>query len=170
MSDFGEEIIERLNDNTALKDADNPMRKIILNTIGAFLDEYDNAEYFEQLFLSTAKGDYLDLHGITYKVYRKPDEDDDTYRNRIVYESLSHLTYNYLIDVYDLNLYTDVYELPSNSITQLTPAQLHCLTSDNPYLNSENGYFILIKNTDMGKYESLENKMVLGSRIKWAIV
>ena len=43
MSDYGEEIIDRLNPNSSLRNTDNPMNKIIQNTIGV-KNQFDNKE------------------------------------------------------------------------------------------------------------------------------
>lgn len=152
MSDYGEEIIERLNANSPLHDLNNPMRKIILNTIGEFLDRYENEEFFEQIFIATAKEDYLDLHGVLYDVYRKPEESDDDFRQRIIYEMLGHLTINYLLDIYDVKLYNyaRAFDIENNT-----------LTSDNYYITNE----FMSPNTDMKGI--LMNKFILGEKFVW---
>lgn len=170
MSDFGEEIISRLNPNSSLHNEDNPMRKIILNTVGEWLEKYNDKEFYEQLFLATAKEDYLDLHGITYNVYRRAEENDEDYLQRIVYESISHLTSNYINDVYDLGIYVDVIGLEEEIINTYPHSSNIKLTSDNMNISSENGYFILLNGNDDIRKNSLSKKMVLGSRIKWAIL
>ena len=166
MSDFGEEIIARM-DNKNLLNPDNPMRTILLNTIGEWLQRYDDAEFYEQLFLATAERDYLDLHGVMYGVYRKPEEDDDTYRNRIVYESISHLTSNYVNDVFNLNVYVDTEGMEEGEVNILNPM---ILTSDNPCINSADGYFILLDNENDNRRAALNKKMVIGGNLKWAIL
>lgn len=170
MSDFGEEIINRLNSYSSLHNENNPMRKIILNTVGEWLQRYDDAEYFEQLFLATASADYLDLHGITYKVYRKAGESDEDYLQRIVYESISHLTSNYINDVYDLGVYVDVMGFEEEVINTYPKSSNIKLTSDNMNISSTDGYFILLNSSTDPRKNSLSKKMVLGSRIKWAIL
>ena len=167
MSFFGEAIIERLNANCSLNDADNPMRKIIDNGLGDWLDNYDNMNFKEQIFLASATGDYLDLQGVTFKVFRKPDESDEAYRSRIVYESLSHLTFNYIKDVYDLNIFVDVQGMDSDTIDVYNDMML---TSDNPTINNADGYFILLDNINDTRKSSITKKMVLGDGIKWAII
>lgn len=168
MSDFGEEIIERLNDNTPLKDADNPMRKIILNTIGEWLNQYYDKDFFEQFFLATASDDYLDLHGISYNVYRNPEETDEDYRKRIVYETLDHITPNYIEELYDVTVYVNAVGLliAANGYYN-SNVPVAKLTSDNPYISSETGYFILPRNWTQTKrlYDVLRKKMVLGNKI-----
>ncbi len=170
MSDFGEEIINRLNLNSSLHNEDNPMRKLLLNTVGEWLQRYYDSNFFEQLFLATAKGDYLDLHGISYNVYRKVDELDEDYLQRIVYESISHLTSNYINDVYGLSVYIDVVGFEEETINTYPKSNNIKLTSDNMNINSENGYFILLNGNDDIRKESLKKKMVLGDKIKWAIL
>lgn len=169
MSDYGEEIIERLNANSSLHNSDNPMRKVILNTIGAWLQEYDNKEFYEQFFLATANEDYLDLHGITYNVYRKPNETDDEYRKRIVNETINHITPTYIEELFDVSVYVNDENLlisTNNNYNSTVP--IAKLTSDNPHINSEYGYFILARNwTQQRKLlQELQKKMILGSKIK----
>ena len=56
MSEYGEEILERLSENSSLKSANNPARKVIMNTLGEWLDNYD--DNFENLFLNESVGEY----------------------------------------------------------------------------------------------------------------
>ena len=61
MSEYGEEILDRLPENSSLKSPNNPARKIILNTVGEWLDNFN--DNFENLFLTEAVGAYIDCHG-----------------------------------------------------------------------------------------------------------
>ena len=79
------------------------------------------------LFLEYAVGGYLDCHGRDYGVYRQNGETDDQYRERIVQEKLDHLTPEYLLELYGLNLYVYVNDFDVSDNT---------LTSDNPYINN----------------------------------
>ena len=169
MSDYGEEIIDRLNENSNLRNTSNAMNRVINNTIGEWLESYDNAGLFEQVFLTTSSEGYLDLHGARYGVYRKPTETDIEYYTRIIYESLGHLTANYLEDIYELSIYVNVVEAASGVIGRYNTdfANPVLLTSDNPYIPSDEGYFILIAGDTDSKYQALIEKIVLGGRIKW---
>lgn len=153
MSDFGEGIINRLAETSSLKDKNNAANKVIDKTVGAWLDDYYNADFFSNVFLSEAEGAYLDVIGTDYSVYRKINESDDDYRERIVYERLGHLTVNYLREVYGLTLY--------RNINNFNPKQ-NTLTSDNYYIN--NGFMV---DTDEQTKNILNKKFVLGSGLRW---
>lgn len=71
---------ERLN-NKALQNDDNDFIKIYDGCINEYLENRNNK--FMNIFLTTAEGDYLDVHGKMYGIFRKKDESDDSYRNRI---------------------------------------------------------------------------------------
>ena len=124
MSVFGEGLIERLHTNSALRDNDNDMRRVLDYGVGEWLDKFDDEYLGEEVFLESASKEWLDLHGKGFGVPRKPGESDDDYRERIVYESLGHLTVNYLLNVYNLVLYCYVADFDVADNT---------LTSDNPY-------------------------------------
>lgn len=145
MSDFGEEIIERLGSNSNLS-VDSDFGKIIDRTIGEWLQRIDEEPFFEQFFLQSATGQYLDLHGRDYGVRRRLEESDEDYRERIIYEVLGHLTVPYLIDVYDVELY---YYIPDFNVSDNT------LTSDNPYI---------VDSVFMGVAPSLTVKNILNKR------
>ena len=155
MSDYGKEILDRLNENSNLKKENNPVRNVFLNTLGLWLDNYDENNIAENLFLNEAEGKYIDCHGKEYGVYRKIDESDDDYKKRIIYELLGHLTVDYLINIYNIKLYVYIpdYNPDSNE-----------LTSDNYYLNNENGFMAEADDTTKA---ILNKKFVLGSVIKW---
>ena len=122
MSENGEEIINRLPATSGLHN--NPdARKVIENTIGAWFDYLEEQDWFNQFFLDSATGKYLDLHGQTFDIPRKIDETDEDYRNRIIYEGLGHLTVKFLLDVYGVELYSYVSNFSINDT----------LISDNPY-------------------------------------
>lgn len=157
MSVFGEGIIDRLNENCQLRKPDNPVRKIIDNSIGEWLDKYYESSKWEQFFLQEATDGYLDVIGLSYGVYRRIDESDDDYRDRIVYEALGHLTANYLESVYGLTLYSYVENFDVDDNT---------LVSDNPYLNV--GKFMSIADTDTKNI--LNKKFIIGEGIEWVIL
>ena len=153
MSEYGEEILDRLPENSSLKSANNPARKVIMNTVGEWLDNYD--DNFENLFLNESVGEYIDCHGREYGVYRKLNESDEDYKKRIIYQILGHLTADYLIEIYNVNLYVNIPNYNPNN---------NELTSDNHYINDENGFMAL---ADEVTRSILNKKFVLGSGIRW---
>ena len=92
MSEYGEGIISRLHPLSPLKNENNAGHKFIDNTIGEYLDNYENRDKFDQLFLRSATGKWLDLHGKELGVYREIDEADEDYRKRIILEKTMHNT------------------------------------------------------------------------------
>lgn len=154
MSDFGEEIINRLSENSPIRNPNHPMYKIIDRCIGEWLQEFDDKEFFNQFFLQEATGKYLDLQGKTYNVKRRIDEDDESYRKRIIHMTLSHLTVDFLRDVYDIQVYSSIVNFNT---------QNNDLTSDNPYL-SANKYMGI---ADEDTQRILNNKFVIGSDFRW---
>ena len=153
MSEYGEEILDRLPENSSLKSSNNPARKVIMNTVGEWLDNYD--DNFENLFLNESVGEYIDCHGREYGVYRKLNESDEDYKKRIIYQILGHLTADYLIEIYNVNLYVNIPNYNPNN---------NELTSDNHYINDENGFMAL---ADEITRSILNKKFVLGSGIRW---
>lgn len=129
MSEYGEEIIDRLAEHSSLKSPDNPGRKVIIHTIGEWLDDYDNN--FENMFLNESEGKYIDCHGSEYNVYRKLNESDEDYKKRIIYELIGHLTADYLINIYKVNLYVYIPDYDPNT---------NQLTSDNYYFCRKEGF------------------------------
>ena len=73
---YGEGIIERLHENCSLRNTDNQMRKVFINTIGSLLDKFDIYGSMEAPFLQNAEGVYLDLQGNDMNVKRRLDESD----------------------------------------------------------------------------------------------
>ena len=151
---YGEEIIERLHQHTALLNPGNPMRQVILGTIGAWLDNHEDSGLLDGVFLDSASGGYLDLWGRDYNVPRKPDESDDDYRLRIVYETLGYLTVPYLLNVYNLRLYTAMSDF---DVTDNT------MVSDNPYISSYG--FMTIASDDVQGI--LDKKFVIGTGLSF---
>lgn len=123
MSIQGEEIINRLPLHSKLRNEDNPMRKILIYTIGEWLNQYNVDEWFKQHFLNDATGKYLDLFGKQFNVKRKIDEEDGDYRQRIIYIVIGHLTVPYLKSIYNV----EIYNKPNNYVEDMT------LLSDNEY-------------------------------------
>ena len=130
MSNFIDALVDMLPEHSALKKKDNELRKVLDYSVGAWFDAHDVQDFYEQLFLTSATGKYLDLHGKDYAVYRKTDESDEDYRERIVQEKLEHLTPEYLKSIYGLTLYVFVDDFDASENT---------LTSDNVYINHD-GY------------------------------
>ena len=151
---YGEAIIDRLHENCALRDADNPMRSVFINTVGALLDDFDLYDSMEAPYLQNASGVYLDLHGKDLGVRRKYQESDDDYRKRLFYEVLGVLTVAYLLNVYELTLYSKV---SSFSLTGMK------LTSDNPYIDDSG--FMAVASDEVQSI--LESKFVIGGGIEW---
>ena len=93
LSNYTKGIVERLN-NENLHDENNPFVIILDGTVGEYLENRDN--HFLDSFLITAEGDYLDLHGNLFGLKRRENEDDDTFRQRILTdENLIERTYDF---------------------------------------------------------------------------
>lgn len=155
MSEYGEGILDRLPENSSLKSPNNPARKVIMNTVGEWLDKYAETGTFENLFFNEAESGYIDVHGRDYGVYRKLNESDEDYKRRIIYQILGHLTVDYLVNVYGLELFVNI---PNFNIN------LNQLTSDNPYINDENGF---MASADATTKNILNKKFVLGGEVRW---
>lgn len=153
MTDYGEEIINRLHNTSSLQDPNNPMRKLIDYGIGGWLDNFDESSLPEQVFLESATGQWLDIHGRQFNILRKVDETDDDYRQRIVYESLGHITATFLSTVYDLLLYCYIEDFDVADNT---------LTSDNVY--ACNRYMAFV---DDSIQSILEKNYVIGTGLTY---
>lgn len=143
-----------MGQRSKLANKNNPMQKIINNGVGEWMQNIDEADFIEHLFLQEATGDYLDLQGRNYGVKRKIDETDEDYRNRIIYESLGHLTVDYLKEIYGLNVYVKVNNFDKEN---------NDLTSDNPYL-TDKGFMV---DADEQTRRILNKKFVLDNNISW---
>lgn len=157
MSENGERILDMIPETSQLSRPDNPMHKIIDNGVGTWLDNFEDKDLDSQFFLNTATGKYLDLHGQDYGIRRKLDETDEDYRQRIIYESMGHLTVNFLLNVYNVELY---------SFVQDFTVEDNDLTSDNPYISNE-GYLGVCNQTTR---DILDKKFILGNDITWLIL
>ena len=153
MSLYGEGIIERLHDKSILHNTGNPMHRIIDDGVGGWLDSFDEDPLSEEVFLESSTGKWLDLHGKDFGVNRITGEDDDSYRERIVYEGLGRLTSNRLAGVYGLTLYCLVEDFSIGD---------NVLVSDNPYLCSKHMCF-----ADTGLQGLLDKKFVLGQGLTY---
>lgn len=152
MSDFMTALVDLLPEHNKLKDTRNPLRKVLDLTVGEWFDNRDVQDFYEQLFLQSATGAWLDLHGRDYGVVRQLGESDEDYRIRIVQEKLEYLTPEYLDSVFDLVLY---------SYVQGFDASENTLTSDNPYID---GYGYMSEMNDT-VFDILNRKFVLDSSI-----
>ena len=101
------------------------------NTIGYFLEllEDEIEEINNGLFVESANGKYLDLHGKDFNLPRHDGETDEDYRARLLIEPLDKFNLRTLYEVYNIQLLTY-----NEDKTDLM------LLSDNHLLNNE--YFI----------------------------
>ena len=155
MTDYGEEIINRLHPNSGLQDPDNAMRKLLDYGLGGWLDNFDDSPLAEEVFLESATGKWLDVHGRQFNIPRKLEETDEEYRQRIVYESLGQITSSFLNNVYGIALYCYVEDFSIEDNT---------LTSDNAYACSNH---MAIVDDDMQAI--LDKKYVIGSELTYII-
>lgn len=137
---------ERLN-NEALQNDDNDFVKIYDGCINEYLENRRN--HFLDIFLTTAQGDYLDIHGRMFGVFRKKDESDEEYRNRII---LNKSILQRTTDFSKLDIGVWVYK---NGVTDKDT-----LTSRNPYLKKERDedYIFIVSGNDI---QYLEKKFLL---------
>ena len=153
-SDYGEGIINRLHPDSPLRQEGNPARTLIMKTIGAWLDNYDVTELYDNGFLETATGKWLDLYGQDLGVVRQLDESDEDYRTRLVYESVGNLSMDYLLNVFDLSVYSfrEDFNVVDNT-----------LVSDNPFLNT--GGYISVAEDDV--ISIIDRKLLLDGSVSW---
>ena len=154
VSTYGEGIINRLHPNSPLRQEGNPARTLIMKTIGAWLDDYDVTNLYENSFLETATGDWLDLYGRDLGVVRQLDESDDDYRTRLIYASIGNLSIDYLLNVFDLSLY---------SFREDFNVEDNTLVSDNPFLNT--GGYISVADRDV--ISIMDRKLLLDGSVSW---
>ena len=152
MSDFGEGIINRLGKNSKIT-LNSDMGRIINYTIGEFLQQENDEDFFEKFFIQESYGNFLDLHGREYNVFRKYNENDEDYKNRIILEASGHLTLDYLHSVHNLDFYSYV---PNFDVVN------NVLVSDNWYYS--NNY---MTETSEAIKNILEKKFVIGGEIEW---
>ena len=146
-------IVEMLPLSSKLQRADNPLRIVLDRTVGEWLDNFEQP--FEQLFLMSATGGWLDAHGRDYGVPRRLDEDDEHYRQRIIYEKLDHLTPSLLSDVYNVRLfsYRGDFNVSDNT-----------LVSDNQHIVQSNTFLGL---SDEDTISILDKKFILDRVVTW---
>ena len=149
---YTKDIIEQLN-NPELENPDNQFRKILDGTLGEYLENYDNHIY--DLFLPRATGGYLDRHGEMYKLYRREDESDASFRQRILLEEfIVQSTSDFLL--LDVMLWVYFDDILDKNV----------LSSRNPYLKNEHdtGFIFLATGSDS---EYIQGKFFVGD-ILWA--
>ena len=151
MSTFVDMLVEMLPLHSAIQREGNELRKVLDRSVGEWMDGFEQP--YDELFLSTASGGWLDAHGRDYGVPRKLDEDDESYRERIVYEKLDHLTVGLLYTVYGLDLFVFVEDFDPLENT---------LTSDNPHISNS---YMSIADEDLQSI--LNGKFVLEGEVTW---
>ena len=154
VSEYGEGIINRLHPDSPLRQEGNPARTLIMKTIGAWLDNYDVTELYDNSFLETATGKWLDLYGRDLGVVRQLDESDEDYRTRLIYASIGNLSIDYLLNVFDLSLY---------SFREDFNVEDNTLVSDNPFLNT--GGYISVADRDV--ISIMDRKLLLDGSVSW---
>ena len=154
MSDFGKALFDLLPVHSALQNKDNPGRKVIDNTVGEWFDRHDINRFYDNLFLDTATGGYLDLFGRDYGIGRRLNESDDDYRLRIIQEKNDNLTPVYLEQLYGVKLYSYVESFNAHN---------NMLTSDNAYINQSH---YMAEATDDNK-RLLSKKFILDTTLLW---
>ena len=152
MSDSLDMLWDLLPMASVLQRKDNQLRIVLDRTVGEWLDNF--SQPYEQLFLTSATGGWLDAHGKDYGVPRRIDEDDESYRQRIIYEKLDHLTPALLNNVYNVQLfsYRSDFDVTDNT-----------LVSDNPYI--DNGGYLGLADSDT--MDILDKKFILDSGVTW---
>lgn len=136
-----EGILERIN-NPELQKENNPARIVLDGTLGEYLENYDNHIY--ELFLTRAKGKYLDLHASLYNIFRHEGENDASLRQRVLTEEfIVQSTADFLsLDVVLWIYFTDILDKD-------------VLSSRNPYLREEhNGDFVFLATGSDAEYVS----------------
>lgn len=156
MSDFMTALVDLLPEHNSLKKINNGLFTVLDKSVGEWFDNHNIQAFYDALFLNTATGKYLDLHGKDFGVIRKSGESDEDYKKRLIISSLKHLTPSYLKTLYDLDLYVNVlaFSIQNND-----------LTSNNHYIN-KHGYMAENKNNIM---DIINNKFVIDTDFLWVI-
>ena len=134
---------------------DTPWEEFLNNSIGYFLEllEADVEALNDGLFIESAEGRFLDLHGKDLGLPRKSSEVDDDYRNRLLVEPLDQFTLEAMYEVYDVQLLS--YNANKSDLM---------LLSDNHLLSDE--YFI---DCDNELWEIIVRKFITGSTLhRWS--
>ena len=153
MSDFVDALVDLLPEHNSLKSKRNPLRQVLDKSIGEWFDNHSVQTFYDNLFLQSATGGWLDLHGRDYGVYRRIGESDEDYRRRIVFEKWDYLTTELLLTVYGVGLfsYREDFDVGANT-----------LVSDNVYLSDK---FIGVSDNDT--ISILDKKYVLDTGVTW---
>lgn len=149
MSTFIDMFTGMLPVHSEIQKTDNQFRKVLDKSVGEYMD--NTADIFDELFLTSAGGSWLDCWGKDYGVTRKNGETDEDYRRRIIQEKLEHLTPEYLTDLFGLDLFVYVPDFDANA---------NCLTSDNCNMN---GRFMI--EADIDTLKLLNHKFILGNEL-----
>ena len=157
MSLFGSAILERLSVNSPATDPSNPFYRVFDNSVGEWLDNFDVDQFHEDLFVNTATGKWLDLHGEQYDVHRHVDESDDDYRERVIQHTLGKLTPVLLGVEFGLGVYTDVDDFDIGG---------NVLVSDN-YFIKDNGYIVF---SDSDTRKLVEHSYIMTEAVRWFVV
>ena len=157
MSLFGSAILERLHTDSPASSPDNPFYKVFDNSVGEWLDHFDVDRFYDELFVNTATGKWLDLHGEQYGVSRHVDESDDDYRQRVIQHTLGRLTPVLLADEFGLDVFTDVddFDIAGN-----------VLVSDNFFIR-DNGYIVF---SDRDTQRLVEQSHIMTEAVRWFVV
>ena len=151
MTDFMDMFVEMLPMASNLQNKNNEVRKVLDYTIGEYMENI--SDIGDELFLTSATGGWLDAWGRDYGVIRRVDEDDDSFRERIIFEKLEYLTAHNLQEIYGVQLFSafDGFDATEND-----------LTSDNPYLTD---WYMGVAPTETQNI--LNKKFILGGSIIW---
>lgn len=122
-----EEMLERVNIESALRQHSNPVHQIFRDTIGWWMDNNDVIVKLRELSIRFAKSEYLDQLAYQFGLTRKKDETDDDLRKRI----MLHLQELYKVSNLRNSNVKFFSRTPSNPYT--------CMTSRNTFLT--NRYF-----------------------------
>ena len=118
MTDCIDTIASLMPSSSKFKDSD--VEAIFNETIGQYFDDMEIRieDLLDAPFLTRASGDYLDLiHGKLYNLERLPDEDDDEYRARLMFQARDGLHVQELYDLdCDVYAYTDDFN-PETTLT-----------------------------------------------------
>lgn len=149
---YGEVIIEQMN-NPHLLEEDNEGRKFILGTIGEWLDQYESHQ--KDMLLLTAEGEYLDVHGKEHNVFRLDEEDDESYRDRILLKKhLKSTSASYRSNNIGLWIYID----------NLVEDEGSGLTSRNPYIDN---HYLAHANPETQEYIERITIKEKGGVVEW---
>ena len=120
----GDEMLEQVHRFSELRSPSNEIHQLFVELIGRWIDEYDVVENIRKYSLKYATQEVLDLWGYQYGIYRKENENDDDFRQRIINKQLELFTVPYTLEN-GVTIFTCV----SNPHDRLT--------SHNPYLTND---------------------------------